>query len=92
MTLPRKTLKHLFNMAHFAMAQQDIRYYLNGMLMVFEPGMLRAVADAQPEAYRCAQRLRTLLDIGGQCLTEDEVLYLTLHVARLARDSRATGS
>ncbi len=54
--------------------------------------VLRAVADAQPEAYRCAQRLRTLLDIGGQCLTEDEVLYLTLHVARLARDSRATGS
>jgi DNA polymerase-3 subunit beta len=26
------------------MAQQDIRYYLNGMLMVFEPGLLRAVA------------------------------------------------
>ena len=44
LTLPRKTLKHLFNMAHFAMAQQDIRYYLNGMLMVFEPGLLRAVA------------------------------------------------
>ena len=34
LTLPRKTLKHLFNMSHFAMAQQDIRYYLNGMLMV----------------------------------------------------------
>jgi DNA polymerase-3 subunit beta len=31
-------------MVHFAMAQQDIRYYLNGMLMVFEPGLLRAVA------------------------------------------------
>ncbi|MFY0080314.1 DNA polymerase III subunit beta, partial [Acinetobacter baumannii] len=28
--LPQKTLKHLFNMVHFAMAQQDIRYYLNG--------------------------------------------------------------
>ena len=44
LTMPRKTLKHLFNMVHFAMAQQDIRYYLNGLLMVFEPGMLRAVA------------------------------------------------
>ncbi len=44
LTLPRKTLKHLFNMVHFAMAQQDIRYYLNGMLLVFEPGRLRAVA------------------------------------------------
>src|SRR3546814_1261258 len=28
----------------FAMAQQDIRYYLNGMLFVFEPGYVRAVA------------------------------------------------
>ncbi|OWT63657.1 DNA polymerase III subunit beta [Candidimonas nitroreducens] len=43
-SLPQKTLKHLFNMVHFAMAQQDIRYYLNGLLFVFEPGRVRAVA------------------------------------------------
>ncbi|KAA0890984.1 DNA polymerase III subunit beta [Pusillimonas sp. ANT_WB101] len=43
-SLPQKTLKHLFSMVHFAMAQQDIRYYLNGLLFVFEPGFLRAVA------------------------------------------------
>lgn len=43
-SLPQKTLKHLFNMVHFAMAQQDIRYYLNGLLFVFEPGWVRAVA------------------------------------------------
>jgi len=43
-TLTQKTLKHLFNMVHFAMAQQDIRYYLNGLLFVFEPGCVRAVA------------------------------------------------
>ena len=35
-TLPQKTLKHLFNMVHFAMAQQDIRYYLNGLLLVLD--------------------------------------------------------
>jgi DNA polymerase-3 subunit beta len=35
-TLPQKTLKHLFNMVHFAMAQQDIRYYLNGLLLVVD--------------------------------------------------------
>ena len=50
LTLPRKTLKHLFNMVHFAMAQQDIRYYLNGMLLVFEPGRLRAVYDPRRPA------------------------------------------
>jgi DNA polymerase-3 subunit beta len=44
LSMARKTLKHLFNMVHFAMAQQDIRYYLNGMLLVIEPGLLRAVA------------------------------------------------
>src|SRR3546814_12630904 len=43
-SLPQSTLRHLFNMVHFAMAQQDIRYYLNGMLFVFEPGYVRAVA------------------------------------------------
>src|SRR5690606_16632043 len=43
-SLSQKTLKHLFNMVHFAMAQQDNRYYLNGLLFVFEPGWVRAVA------------------------------------------------
>jgi DNA polymerase-3 subunit beta len=44
LTLPQKTLKHLFNMVHFAMAQQDIRYYLNGLLLVVDGGNVIAVA------------------------------------------------
>ena len=44
LSMPQKALKHLFNQVHFAMAQQDIRYYLNGLLFVFEPGFVRAVA------------------------------------------------
>jgi DNA polymerase-3 subunit beta len=43
-TMPQKTLRHLFNMIHFAMAQQDIRYYLNGMLLVVEGKSVTAVA------------------------------------------------
>jgi len=43
-TLPQKTLKHLFNMVHFAMAQQDIRYYLNGLLLVVDGKHVIAVA------------------------------------------------
>jgi DNA polymerase-3 subunit beta len=42
--LPQKTLKHLFNMVHFSMAQQDIRYYLNGLLLVVEGQNVIAVA------------------------------------------------
>lgn len=43
-TMAQKDLKHLFSQVHFAMAQQDIRYYLNGLLLVLEPGYVRAVA------------------------------------------------
>jgi DNA polymerase-3 subunit beta len=43
-TLPQKTLKHLFHMVHFSMAQQDIRYYLNGLLLVVEGKNVIAVA------------------------------------------------
>ena len=43
-SLPQKTLKHLFNMVHFSMAQQDIRYYLNGLLLVVEGQNVIAVA------------------------------------------------
>ena len=43
-TLPASTLKYLLSMVHFAMAQQDIRYYLNGMLLVVDGTTVRAVA------------------------------------------------
>jgi DNA polymerase-3 subunit beta len=43
-TLPQKTLKHLINMVHFSMAQQDIRYYLNGLLLVLDGKNVIAVA------------------------------------------------
>lgn len=43
-SLPQRDLRELIERTHFAMAQQDVRYYLNGLL--FEPleGKLRAVA------------------------------------------------
>jgi DNA polymerase-3 subunit beta len=43
-TLPAATLKYLLGMVHFAMAAQDIRYYLNGMLLVVDGETVRAVA------------------------------------------------
>lgn len=44
LTLPQKDLRALFKLVEFAMAQQDIRYYLNGMLVVVDKGTLQAVA------------------------------------------------
>ncbi len=43
-SLPAATLKYLLSMVHFAMASQDIRYYLNGMLLVVDGTTVRAVA------------------------------------------------
>ena len=42
--LPQKTLKRLLQLVQFAMASQDIRYYLNGMLLVLDGTQLKAVA------------------------------------------------
>src|SRR5450432_2207029 len=42
--LPRKELLRLLEKTHFSMAQQDVRYYLNGMLLEIDGLTLRAVA------------------------------------------------
>jgi DNA polymerase-3 subunit beta len=44
LTLPQREFRGLLKSAEFAMAQQDIRYYLNGMLLVVAKGSLQAVA------------------------------------------------
>ena len=44
LSLPQKALRALFRLVEFSMAQQDIRYYLNGMLVVIDSGSLQAVA------------------------------------------------
>ncbi len=43
-SLSQKALRELLLLVQFAMAQQDIRYYLNGMLVVLEDELLRVVA------------------------------------------------
>ena len=42
--VPQDVLRTLIERTHFAMAQQDVRYYLNGLLLVVQPGALRLVA------------------------------------------------
>ena len=44
LSLPQRDFRSLLKLAEFAMAQQDIRYYLNGMLLVIDAGSLQAVA------------------------------------------------
>lgn len=42
--LPQADFRRLIEKTHFSMAQQDVRYYLNGLLLESEGGKLRAVA------------------------------------------------
>ena len=43
-TVKEGELKRLIELTHFAMAHQDVRYYLNGLLLDIGEGHLRAVA------------------------------------------------
>ncbi len=43
-TISQRDLRHLLEQTHFAMAQQDVRYYLNGLLLEFREDILRGVA------------------------------------------------
>jgi DNA polymerase III subunit beta len=51
-TLTQKALKALLLLVQYAMAQQDIRYYLNGMLLMLDADVFKAVAtDGHRLAY-----------------------------------------
>jgi len=50
--LPQKALRKLLGLVQYSMAQQDIRYYLNGLLVLVEDRQLRLVAtDGHRLAY-----------------------------------------
>jgi len=51
-SLQQKEFRRLLGLVQYSMAQQDIRYYLNGLLMVVEDKMLKLVAtDGHRLAY-----------------------------------------
>ncbi|MDR1936177.1 MAG: DNA polymerase III subunit beta [Candidatus Accumulibacter sp.] len=50
----QKQFRHLLAQTQFAMALQDVRYYLNGLLLLVDGGELRSVAtDGHRLAYAC---------------------------------------
>jgi DNA polymerase-3 subunit beta len=79
----QKELKQLLSAVHFAMAQQDIRYYLNGMLLVLEPGKLHAVAT---DGHRLAH---VTCSVEGIQATQEVIVprKTVLEMLRLLEDS-----
>lgn len=57
LTLPQAALRHLIEQTGFSMAQQDVRYYLNGMLLEVREGSLRAVST---DGHRLATAVSTV--------------------------------
>ena len=83
--MEQKSLRRLLALVQYAMAQQDIRYYLNGLLMVVEDGSLKLVAtDGHRLAYAA-------LKLGAQ-LPRQEVIVprkTVLELGKLLADSDA---
>ncbi|SEI49766.1 DNA polymerase-3 subunit beta [Allopseudospirillum japonicum] len=57
--LPQARLKYLIEHTAFAMAQQDVRYYLNGMFLELDGNTLRTVTTDGHRLALCAQPLDT---------------------------------
>ena len=60
LTISQADLRQLIDKTHFAMAQQDVRYYLNGMLLETEGKTLRAVATDGHRLALCEAQLPTM--------------------------------
>jgi DNA polymerase-3 subunit beta len=58
-TVPEAALKELIERTSFAMAQQDVRYYLNGLLFDLRDSMLRCVATDGHRLALCESGLET---------------------------------
>jgi DNA polymerase-3 subunit beta len=56
-SIPQETLSLLLEKTHFSMAQQDVRYYLNGLLVETGNGYLRAVATDGHRLALCQAEL-----------------------------------
>ncbi len=80
------TLSRLIEKTHFSMAQQDVRYYLNGMLLEAAGNHLRAVATDGHRLALCEAEL------DGASLDEQQVIVPRKGVLELQRLMSGEGS
>ena len=77
--VPQALLSRLIEKTHFSMAQQDVRYYLNGMLLETSGEHLRAVATDGHRLALCEGTLE------GSKLAEQQVIVPRKGVLELQR-------
>jgi DNA polymerase III subunit beta len=96
-SLGQKALRRLLGLVQYAMAQQDIRYYLNGLLMVVEEGQLKLVAtDGHRLAYAATELVgklprqevivprKTVLELSKLLADNDEEVNIEISATQAA--------
>ena len=86
-TLPQAELGRLIAKTHFSMAQQDVRYYLNGSLLETDGKLLRTVAT---DGHRLAIA-ESVLSTGGKAINPQQVIVPRKGVLELQRILGAHG-
>lgn len=90
--MPQARLRRLLDRTSFAMAQQDVRYYLNGMLIEVNTNSLRAVATDGHRLAMCSveagidisEKLQVIvprkgiMEMARLLVDGDEPVYITL--------------
>lgn len=84
-TMSQKALRALLLLVQYAMAQQDIRYYLNGLLLVLDEAMIKVVATdghrlsfasgSLPQTHEKTEVIlprKAVLELSRQLLDSDE--------------------
>ena len=79
-------LKKLIDQTHFAMAQQDVRYYLNGMLFEIRPGRIRTVATDGHRLALCDDLFESDKEISMQVILPRKAVN---ELGRLLNDTDA---
>ncbi|MFN2309643.1 MAG: DNA polymerase III subunit beta [Gammaproteobacteria bacterium] len=65
---PQKYLKELIERTHFCMAQQDVRYYLNGLMLELDDNGIRSVATDGHRLAMCELAAKTGVPGGQQVI------------------------
>jgi DNA polymerase III subunit beta len=79
LSVPQGEFRRLIDKTHFSMAQQDVRYYLNGLLLETDGKALRAVATDGHRLALCE------IELSGKANTTQQVIIPRKGVLELQR-------
>ena len=85
--VPQAQLRRIIDRTAFAMAQQDVRYYLNGLLIEVKSDGLRAVATDGHRLATCAVNVDLEVDTKTQVIVPRKAV---LEMAKLMTDPEAS--